>query len=45
LYRPNNNQQVVADKFDQLKKLKGLLDNGAITQAEFDEQKKKILNQ
>lgn len=41
----NNNQQVVADKFDQLKKLKGLLDSGAITQTEYDEQKKKILNQ
>jgi len=41
----NGNQPVVADKFDQLKKLKGLLDSGAITQAEYDEQKKKLLNQ
>ncbi|MDB4901637.1 MAG: hypothetical protein JWQ63_918 [Mucilaginibacter sp.] len=42
---PDNNQQIVADKFDLLKKLKGLLDSGAITQTEYDEQKKKILNQ
>jgi hypothetical protein len=33
------------DKFDQLKKLKSLLDNGTLTQAEFDAQKKKILDQ
>jgi len=38
-------QQPVADKFDQLKKLKGLLDSGAITQAENDAEKKKLLNQ
>jgi hypothetical protein len=37
--------QQVDDKFDQLKKLKALLDSGAITQAEFDEQKKKLLKQ
>lgn len=41
----NGNQPVVADKFDQLKKLKALLDNGAITRAEYDEQKKKLLDQ
>ena len=34
-----------ADRFDQLKKLKALLDGGAITQAEYDAQKKKLLNQ
>ena len=33
------------DNLDKLKKLKGLLDSGAITQAEYDEQKKKLLNQ
>lgn len=33
------------DKFDRLKKLKSLLDNGAITQAEYDEQKKQLLKQ
>ena len=29
---------------DEIKKLKGLLDAGAITQAEYDSQKKKLLN-
>jgi hypothetical protein len=33
------------DQFDKLKKLKGLLDSGAITQSEYDEQKKKLLNE
>ncbi|MFB9841096.1 SHOCT domain-containing protein [Mucilaginibacter ginsenosidivorans] len=33
------------DQFDKLKKLKALLDSGAITQAEYDAQKKKLLNQ
>ncbi len=39
-----NNTNIVPDKFDQLKKLKALFDSGAITQAEYDEQKKKLLN-
>jgi len=30
---------------DEIKKLKDLLDSGALTQAEFDAQKKKLLNQ
>ena len=30
---------------DEIKKLKDLLDSGALTQAEFDVQKKKLLNQ
>jgi len=34
-----------SDKFDQLKKLKDLLDSGALTQAEYDAQKKKLLDQ
>ncbi|MBS1520702.1 MAG: SHOCT domain-containing protein [Bacteroidetes bacterium] len=33
------------DSLDKLKKLKSLLDSGAITQAEYNEQKKKLLNQ
>jgi hypothetical protein len=33
------------DNLDKLKKLKALLDSGAITQAEYDAQKKKLLNQ
>lgn len=35
----------VLDKFDQLKKLKELLDSGAITKEEYDAQKKKLLDQ
>ncbi|GAC1311683.1 MAG: hypothetical protein NVSMB24_31700 [Mucilaginibacter sp.] len=38
-------QQSAEDKFDKLKKLKALLDSGAITRAEYDEQKKKLLEQ
>jgi hypothetical protein len=37
--------QKADDKFDQLKKLKDLFDGGAITKTEYDEQKKKLLNQ
>ncbi|MDB4925379.1 SHOCT domain-containing protein [Mucilaginibacter sp.] len=34
----------VASVADEIKKLKGLLDAGAITKAEYDSQKKKLLN-
>ena len=48
----NNKQQQTKDTAqlktvmvaDELKKLKGLMDDGIITQEEFDEQKKKLLN-
>lgn len=33
-----------ADPLDEIKKLKGLLDIGAITQEEFDAKKKQLLN-
>ncbi|MGZ3820985.1 MAG: SHOCT domain-containing protein, partial [Mucilaginibacter sp.] len=33
------------DKFDKLKKLKALLDSGAISQSEYNEQKKKLLSE
>lgn len=33
-----------SDKYDRLKKLKELLDSGAITQEEYDKEKKKILD-
>jgi hypothetical protein len=33
------------DKYDEIVKLKGLFDSGAITQAEFEEQKSRLLNQ
>lgn len=33
------------DKYDKLKKLKELLDQGIITQEEYDKEKKKILNE
>ncbi len=35
--------QPVSDNLDQIKKLKDLLDCGAITQSEFDEKKKQLL--
>ncbi|MDF2431695.1 MAG: hypothetical protein JWP44_1326 [Mucilaginibacter sp.] len=38
-------QQASDNNLDKLKKLKALLDSGAITQAEYDEHKKKLLNQ
>ena len=37
--------QAKANKYDQLKKLKELLDSGAITQEEYDKEKKKILEE
>jgi hypothetical protein len=43
-----NNTQVIyqkqEDKYDKLKKVKELLDNGTLTQEEFEIEKKKILN-
>ncbi|EGG98355.1 hypothetical protein imdm_115 [gamma proteobacterium IMCC2047] len=33
----------ISDKYDRLKKIKNLLDDGALTQAEFESEKKKIL--
>jgi hypothetical protein len=46
---PNTKVEVINsqsnDKFDQLKKLKSLLDSGAITQDEYNQQKKKLLDQ
>lgn len=43
----NVSQQPVGqvDKFEQLKKLKELLDSGVLTQKEFEEQKAKLLSQ
>ena len=41
-FQPQKQQESVVD---QLLKLKSLLDSGAITQAKYDNQKKKILNQ
>lgn len=38
------NASSASDRLERLEKLKNLLDNGAITQAEFDEKKKQILN-
>ena len=46
---PTNKVEVVnqpnEDNLDKTKKLKSLLDAGAITQTEYGEQKKKLLNQ
>lgn len=38
------NQQVQKNKYDELKQLKELLDDGIISQEEFDKEKEKILN-
>ena len=43
--KKNDSTQVKPDKYEQLKKLKELLDSGAITQDEYDKEKKKILEQ
>ena len=39
-----NKEESKIDKFDEIKKYKELLDIGAITQEEFNEEKKKLLN-
>jgi len=39
------NSNNVNQKYEQLSKIKELLDNGAISQAEFEAEKEKILNQ
>lgn len=41
---PSTPQSSPADPLDEIKKLKGLLDIGAITQEEFDAKKKQLLN-
>lgn len=41
---PSTPQPSPADPLDEIKKLKGLLDMGAITQEEFDAKKKQLLN-
>lgn len=40
-----NQTAASSDKYDQLAKLKGLLDSGVITQEEYDKEKKKLLDQ
>jgi len=40
-----NTSRPVPSVADEIKKLKQLLDSGALTQAEYDSQKKKLLNQ
>ena len=42
--RLNETPPALADPVDQMVKLKALLDSGAITQDEFDEQKRRLLN-
>lgn len=50
LYKKNNgnsttiNQQITKNKYDELRQLKGLLDDGIIDQEEYDKEKEKILN-
>lgn len=41
--QPTNNQAPQEDPYEKLGKLKGLLDQGVISQEEFDEAKKKLL--
>lgn len=43
--KKNEPTEMKADKYERLKKLKELLDSGAITQEEYDKEKKKILDQ
>ena len=42
--RPVETKTASVDDMDQIRKLKGLLDDGIITQAEFDAKKKQLLN-
>ena len=39
----DNNESSIGDKYDQLKKLKELLDDGAITKEEFEKEKETLL--
>ena len=41
---PSDEAAPVKDRYARLERLKGLLDSGALTQAEFDSEKTKILN-
>jgi len=41
---PETAAPTTADSYDELMKLKGLLDAGVLTQAEFDAEKQKILS-
>lgn len=43
-YAPPKSEQPKEDPYEQLKKLKELLDMGILTQDEFDAKKKQILN-
>ena len=50
LYKKNNgssttiNQQITKNKYDELRQLKGLLNDGIIDQEEYNKEKEKILN-
>ena len=44
-YNSNQTNNIAEDKYDKLEKLQKLLDNGTINQDEFEEEKRKILNQ